>query len=99
MGVRSRSGAIVQRAGQAEGGRFWFMTLERLFSPAGVQLDHESRAPEGLKGPFWASIWRVPASSQARSLASLAAGLHGAQTKLNPTLAAKILSVMSEIDS
>ncbi|MDP9357933.1 MAG: replication-relaxation family protein [Chloroflexota bacterium] len=52
------------------GGRFWFTTLPRLFSPTGVQNDHESGASDGLEGPFWASIWRVPTSSQARSLAS-----------------------------
>ncbi len=51
------------------GGRFWFTTLERLFSPTGVQGDHESRASDALEGAFWASIWQVPTSSHSRSLA------------------------------
>ncbi len=52
------------------GGRFWFTTLERLFSPTTVQDGHERRASDALEGAFWASIWRVPTSSQLRTLAS-----------------------------
>ncbi len=51
------------------GGRFWFTTLARLFSPADVQDGHERRASDALEGAFWASIWQVPTSSQSRSLA------------------------------
>ncbi len=60
--------AATGRAGG--GGRFWFTTLDRLFSPARVQDDHGSRASDALEGPLWTSIWRVPTSSQVRSLAS-----------------------------
>ncbi len=52
------------------GGRFWFTTLARLFSPAGVLDGHKKTVSDGLEGTFWASIWRVPTSSQSRSLAS-----------------------------
>ncbi|MDP9356642.1 MAG: replication-relaxation family protein [Chloroflexota bacterium] len=59
------------------GGRFWFTTLARLFSPAGVQDGHERRASDALEGAFWASIWRVPTSSQMRTLASRCGSSHG----------------------
>ncbi len=52
------------------GGRFWFTTLERLFSPAGVLDGQEKTGCDGLEGSFWASIWCVPTSNQPRSLAS-----------------------------
>ncbi len=59
------------------GGRFWFITLARLFSPAGVQDSHESGASDTLEGAFWASVWRVPTSNQLRSLASRCGASHG----------------------
>ncbi len=59
------------------GGRFWFTTLPRLFSPTGIQDGNQSRAPDGLEGAFWASIWRVPTSNQPRSLASRCGVSHG----------------------
>ncbi len=52
------------------GGRFWFTTLARLFSPADVLDGHKKTVSDALEGAFWASIWRVPTSSQVRSLAS-----------------------------
>ncbi|MDP9358883.1 MAG: replication-relaxation family protein [Chloroflexota bacterium] len=52
------------------GGRFWFTTLARLFSPTDVHEGGERRASDALEGAFWASIWRVPTSSQMRTLAS-----------------------------
>ncbi|MDP9357460.1 MAG: replication-relaxation family protein [Chloroflexota bacterium] len=52
------------------GGRFWFTTLARLFSPTDVHEGGERTASDALEGAFWASIWRVPTSSQVRSLAS-----------------------------
>ncbi len=51
------------------GGRFWFTTLARLFSPTGVQDGGERMASDALEGAFWASIWQVPTSSHSRSLA------------------------------
>ncbi|MDP9356020.1 MAG: replication-relaxation family protein [Chloroflexota bacterium] len=42
------------------GGRFWFTTLDQLFSPAGVLDGHKKTVSDALEGTFWASIWRVP---------------------------------------
>ncbi len=52
------------------GGRFWFTTLAQLFSPAGAHDGTKNTAFDALEAVFWASIWRVPTSSQLRSLAS-----------------------------
>ncbi len=59
------------------GGRFWFTTLDRLFSPAGVLGGQKEPGCDGLEGTFWASIWRVPTSNQSRSLA----GRYGASLR------------------
>ncbi len=52
------------------GGRFWFTTLDRLFVPTGAHDSHKRRASDALQGAFWAAIWRVPTSSQMRTLAN-----------------------------
>ncbi|MDP9471832.1 MAG: replication-relaxation family protein [Chloroflexota bacterium] len=59
------------------GGRFWFTTLDRLFSPTGVQDSHKKTVSDGLEGAFWASSWRVPTSNQMRTLASRCGSSHG----------------------
>lgn len=46
------------------GGRFWFTTIDALLASA------SKPPPEGPEGAFLAPVWRVPTSSQLRSLAS-----------------------------
>jgi hypothetical protein len=60
---------LAATAASGGAGRFWFTTFTRLLSPTGVHDTANTDPPDGLQGPFWAPIWRVPGSSQLRSLA------------------------------
>jgi hypothetical protein len=60
---------LAATAASGGAGRFWFTTLARLLFPTSIHCGANFDPPNGLQGPFWAPIWRVPGSSQVRSLA------------------------------